>query len=89
MVTKEFVEMIGGYGLTTALILYRIPDHQRLLQTFVWQEYDLAPRLPRLKGFLEFWKKELEGPIHSVTVAHSALVRPAEFRMVGSELVLH
>ena len=89
MVSKEFRQQIEGYGLTTAHILYRIPDHPGVLQTFVWQEYDLAPRFPILTGFLEFWKRELDGPLHSVRVAHSRLIKPAEFRAVNGVLTLH
>ncbi|KTS17405.1 hypothetical protein NS228_19120 [Methylobacterium indicum] len=89
MVSKEFRQQIEGYGLTTAHILYRIPDHPGVLQTFVWQEYDLAPRFPVLTGFLEFWKRELDGPLHSVRVAHSRLIKPAEFRAVNGVLTLH
>ncbi|BAQ45205.1 MULTISPECIES: usg protein [Methylobacterium] len=89
MVSKEFRQQIEGYGLTTAHILYRIPDHPGVLQTFIWQEYDLAPRFPVLTGFLEFWKRELDGPLHSVRVAHSRLIKPAEFRAVNGVLTLH
>lgn len=81
-VSKDFVKQIAGYGLTTAHILYRMPDHPALLQTYLWQHYDLCPHFPELNKFLEFWKRELEGPLHSVTVAHSRLVRPAELRTV-------
>ena len=76
-------------GLTTATILYRLPDHPRLLQTYVWQEYDLAPDFPVLLDFLNFWTRELEGPLHSVTVAHSRLIKPAEFQAVDGVLTLH
>ncbi|SEP47600.1 Usg protein (tryptophan operon, function unknown) [Methylobacterium sp. ap11] len=89
MVSKEFRQQIEGYGLTTAHILYRIPDHPGVLQTFVWQEYDLAPRFPVLTSFLEFWKRELDGPLHSVRVAHSRLIKPAEFHAVNGVLTLH
>ena len=89
MVSQDFVRQIEGYGLTTATILYGIPDHPKLLQTFVWQEYDLAPRFPILRKFLDFWRRELEGPLHSVTVAHSRLIRPAELRAIGQEFRLH
>ncbi|MET7243814.1 usg protein [Methylobacterium sp. EM32] len=89
MVSKEFRQQIEGYGLTTAHILYRIPDHPGVLQTYIWQEYDLAPRFPVLTGFLDFWKRELEGPLHSVRVAHSQLIKPAEFRAVNGVLTLH
>jgi len=89
MVSKDFVRQLEGYGLTTATILYGLPDHPKLLQTFVWQEYDLAPRFPTLRKFLDFWRRELEGPLHSITVAHSRLIRPAELRTVNGEFRLH
>lgn len=79
----------NGYGLTTANILYRMPDHPVFLQTYVWQGYDIAPVFPALKRFLDFWKRELDGPLHSVTVAHKELIRAGEFRTVQTELRLH
>src|SRR5919112_3332614 len=89
MVSKDFIRQLEGYGLTTATILYRLPDHPKLLQTFIWQEYDLAPKFPVLHDFLEFWRRELEGPLHSVTVAHSRLIKPAEIRAIDGVLTLH
>jgi uncharacterized protein Usg len=79
----------NGYGLTTANILYGMPDHPSVLQTFLWQHYDLAPSFPELHRFLEFWRRELDGPLHSVTVAHRQLIRQGEFRVVQSEIRLH
>lgn len=81
--------MLKGYGLTTAEILYRMPDHQNVLQSFVWQHYDLAPKFPELLRFLDFWKRKLEGPLHSVTYTHCRLIAPNEWRNVSGELVLH
>jgi len=89
MVSRALIRQLQGYGLTTATILYRLPDHPRLLQTYVWQEYDLAPGFPVLLDFLNFWTRELEGPLHSVTVAHSRLIKPAEFQAVDGVLTLH
>ena len=89
MVSQEFRQQLAGYGLTTARILYRLPDHPRLLQTYVWQDYDVFPRFPALMHFLEFWRRELEGPLHSVTVAHARLIKPSEFRAVDGEFHLH
>ncbi|ALA16229.1 MULTISPECIES: usg protein [Chelatococcus] len=89
MVSSDFVKQVAGYGLTTATILYRMPDHPRLLQTYIWQEYDMAPRFPELHRFLEFWQKKLEGPLHSVTVAHSRLIKPAELKLVDGMVSLH
>jgi uncharacterized protein Usg len=82
MVSNDFKRQVNGYGLTTAHIFYRRPDHLWLLQTYVWQDYDLWPNFPVLQGFLQFWQRQLEGPLHSVTVAHSRLVAPAELRAV-------
>ena len=59
----------AGYRLTTAEILYHLPDHPDILQTFVWQQVDLPPRLPRLAAFLEFWRRNIDGALHSVRVA--------------------
>ena len=85
----DFRRQMAGYGLTTAQILYRRPDHQWLLQSYVWQDYDLFPKFPELRRFLAFWIEKLEGPLHSVTVAHSRLIKPAELRSVNGEFVLH
>ena len=89
MISEDFRKQLEGYGLTTAKIFYRLPDHQRLLQTFVWQDYDLFPRFPQLQKFLDFWRRELEGPLHSVTVAHARLIRPSEIRAVNGEFYLN
>ncbi len=78
-----------AYGLTTAQILYGMPDHPSLLQTYVWQDYDLAPEFPGLRRFLDFWQRELDGPLRSVTVAHKRLIRAGEYRAVSMELRLH
>jgi uncharacterized protein Usg len=59
-----FIEQLRGFSLTTAEILYRMPDHPSLLQTFLWQDYDLSPRFPKLRGFLDFWTRNLDGPLH-------------------------
>jgi uncharacterized protein Usg len=78
-----------GHRLTTAEIIYHMPDHPRLLQTFVWQAYDIAPRYPVLSKFLRFWEHHIEGALHIVRVASTALVKPAEFRYVKGELRLN
>lgn len=89
MISRDFAKQVEGYGLTTAQILYRRPDHPWLLQTFVWQEYDLCPHFPELQGFLQFWQKSIEGALHSITVAHSRLIKPAELKAVDGVFRLH
>lgn len=89
MVDRGFALAVEGYSLTTAEILYHMPDHPALLQTFLWQDYDLAPRFPKLRDFLDFWSHNLDGPLHQVRVAHKRLLSPKEFRFVDGELRLH
>lgn len=87
--SSEFRRRLEGYGLTTAEILYHLPDHPHLLQIFVWQQLDLFPRFPELKRFLAFWQERLDGPLHSVRVMHSRLIKPAELTTVSGEFHLH
>lgn len=89
MVDPQFVRQLEGYGLTTARVLYHLPDHPHLLQTFIWQDYDLFPKFPALQRFIAFWRRELEGALHSVTVAHARLITPAEIRSIGDEFRLN
>ncbi len=89
MADCALLAQLDGYGLTTAEIHYRRPDHPSLLQLFVWQEYDLAPHFPQLGAFLDHWQRELEGVLHSVRVAHSRLIRPAEWMAVDGMIRIH
>jgi uncharacterized protein Usg len=80
---------LRDYRLTVAEILYHMPDHPGLLQSFVWQEMDIAPRYPVLRKFLTFWERELDGKVHSVKVSSNPLITPGACRFVGTELHLH
>jgi uncharacterized protein Usg len=84
----DFIRQIRGYSVTTAEILYRMPDHPALLQSFLWQDYDEAPRFPRLLDCLEFWSCNLDGSLYKVRVAHTRLVGPKEFRYLDGDLRL-
>jgi uncharacterized protein Usg len=86
---NAFISQVAGFSLTTAEILYRLPDHPQLLQSYLWQDYDLAPQFPKLTDFLHFWEANLDGPLYSVRVAHQKLIAPAEFSFVEGELRLH
>ncbi|MDE1915307.1 MAG: usg protein [Sphingomonadales bacterium] len=79
---------LRGYGLTTAEILYFRPDAPSLLQVYAWQAYDLAPDFPVLFDFLDHWRREIEAALHSVRIAHDALVRPAQWRAVDGVIPL-
>jgi len=86
---RELELMLRDYRLTTAEIIYRLPDHPVLLQSYVWQELDLAPKFPTLTKFLAFWDRELDGKLHSVKVMHAELISPAEFKLVPGSLLIH
>jgi uncharacterized protein Usg len=88
MASRDICRMIEGYGLTTANIFYRLPDYPAIVQSYVWQEYDLHPDFPELHKFLDFWSRSLDGKLHSVLVAHARLIRPAEISMVDAEFRL-
>jgi uncharacterized protein Usg len=75
-----FLSDDAGYGLATANILYHLPEHPKLLQRFVWQFADVAPTYPRLLRFLDFWRAEIDGIIHSVEVAHKVWASSGEVR---------
>jgi len=85
---SSLAKLLHGYRLTTAEILYHRPDHPSLLQTFVWQEYDLAPRFPVLNKFLDFWETNLDGRLHSVRVAATGIVAPAELKYSRGQFTL-
>jgi uncharacterized protein Usg len=87
--SPDFIKQLSGYGLATAEILYHLPDHPRLLQAYIWQDYDIAPDFPILIKFLRFWQEKLEGPLHRVVVGHSKLIKPAEIKALGAEFRLH
>jgi len=80
---------LKGYRLTTAEILYHLPDYPTVLQSFVLQKYDLAPRFPVIQGFLDYWEREIEARIHSVRLANVDLVGAGDLHYADGRLTLH
>jgi uncharacterized protein Usg len=80
---------VRGYRLTTAEIIYRLPDHPALLQSFIWQKFDLAPDYPELRKFLEFWSRHIEGKLHSVNVKQSSRGAPNRMRYFKYAFTVH
>ncbi len=85
----SFEKMLQDYRLTTADILYHLPDHPSLLQHYIWQELDIAPEFPVLNKFLHFWERQLDGKLHSVTVASCELIKPSDIQFADGEFRLH
>jgi uncharacterized protein Usg len=85
---RDFAAQLQGYSLTTAEILYHMPDYPALLQSYVWQDYDIAPRFPKLLEFLHFWNGNLDGKVNRVRVCSKRLIDPAEFRFLDGKFVM-
>ena len=81
--------LLKNYRLTTAEILYHFPDHPSLLQSFLWQEYDLAPSFPTLKKFLDYWEHSIEGKLHSVMVESCEIIKPNDVSWQDVEFAIH
>ena len=86
---EELVRQLRGERLTTTQVLYYMPDSPSLLQEFVWQTLDLAPEYPRIHRFLDFWRREIDAVIHSVTVGSAGLVAPAQLTVAKDLGSLH
>jgi len=77
-----FHAQLQGKRLTTAEVLYYIPDHPALLQSFLWQTLDEAPDFPRIQRFLEYWRQEIDAVIHSVAITACTQITPGRTRSV-------
>jgi uncharacterized protein Usg len=79
----------SDYRVTTAEIIYHLPDHPNVLQSYIWQDLDVAPRFPVLHRFLDFWTRELEGTLHSVRLASGLMVMRPQVRHADGLFTLH
>lgn len=87
MIEDELSLRLRGWRLATAEVLYYMPDHPSLIQSFVWQTMDLAPAYPRIHRFLDFWRREIDAVIHSVRLASGEILAPA--RVNRADVWLH
>ncbi|RMD64843.1 MAG: Usg family protein [Alphaproteobacteria bacterium] len=72
-------EAIQDYRLTTAEILYRMPDYPNLLQSYLWQSLDRVPDFPKLNQFLDIWERQLAGTVDSVRIGYVGIIQPGEW----------
>ena len=86
---RDLQRMLEDYRLTTAEILYHMPDHPDLLQTFVWQQLDRVPDFPKLNGFLDYWRQEIEGRLHSVKIAYVGGIEPTDWKAPARIVTMH
>jgi uncharacterized protein Usg len=81
--------LLEDFRLTTAEIVYHLPDHPTLLQSFIWQDYDLPPNFPRLHDFLMFWDRSLDGKLHSVYVMSAGHLATPKVNMTDFHGIIH
>ena len=89
MPESDLRRQLWGERLTTAEVIYYLPDHPALLQRFLWQTLDLPPEFPRVCKFLDFWRREIDAVIHSVTCSAAGLVAPARLAVSREIGLLH
>ena len=89
--SEDFRRQMEGYGLTTVRVCYRFPDNPRIINPnwLLRQFYDVWPEFPELNRYLEWWQREVEGPIDSVIITHSRLIKPAEIRLIDGDFKLN
>lgn len=88
-VSSDLELQLRGYSMTTAEILYYMPDHPSLLQSFIWQKLDIAPKFPELRKFIDFWDGSIEGRLHAVEVAHNPLIGAPSCVYAKGEWLMH
>ena len=89
VLTGDFEAQLRGKRLTTAEVLFYMPDHPALLQSFLWQTLDEAPDFPRIQRFLNFWREQIDAVIHSVQISTVQQIEPGRLRPVRWEAKLH
>lgn len=82
-------DALNANVLLTAEIAYRMPDFRNIVQIFIWQKPDIVPGYPNLEAFLDFWDRDIEGPIHSVRIVRGRLILPGEVRVRAGHVILH
>jgi uncharacterized protein Usg len=59
---------IHKWTVATVQVVYYIPDYLHIVNEFVWQTDDQLPEYPRITRFLDYWDKNIEGPIKEVYI---------------------
>lgn len=77
------IHILKEWHLVTVRILYIFPDWQLLAPPFVFQEIDEVPEIPRVKKFLSWWQKSLDGKIKRVEWSSSPLSSGNNIRYIN------
>jgi len=60
--------ILKKWTVASVQVVYYIPDYMSLVNEFVWQTEDQLPEYPRITRFLDYWDKNIDGPIKEVYI---------------------
>ena len=60
--------IIKKWTRASVQVVYYIPDYLHLVNEFIWQTEDQQPDYPRINRFLDYWDKNIDGPIKEVYI---------------------
>ena len=60
--------IIKKWTTASVQVVYYIPDYLILVNEFIWQTRDQLPDYPRIERFLDYWDKNIDGPIKEVYI---------------------
>ena len=60
--------ILKKWTVASVQVVYYIPDYMSLVNAFVWQTEDQLPEYPRITRFLNYWDKNIDGPIKEVYI---------------------
>ena len=64
--TIEFI--LRKWTVASVQVVYYIPDYMNLVNEFILQTEDQHPEYPRITRFLDYWDKNIDGPIKEVYI---------------------
>ena len=62
------VVYIRKWTVASVQVVYYIPDYLNIVNEFIWQTEDQFPEYPRITRFLDYWDKNIDGPIKEVYI---------------------
>ena len=62
------VYILEKWTVASVQVVYYIPDYLSIVNEFVWQTEDQRPKYPRINEFLDYWDKNIDGPIKEVYI---------------------
>ena len=68
LVRNKLAHIFKKWTIATVQVVYYIPDHLHIVNQFMWQTEDQLPEYPRIKKFLDYWDKNIDGPIKEVYI---------------------